>query len=330
MFAHAASSTDLNYGKAVQMRKKVTVVGAGNVGATTAQRLFERGYMDVVLVDVVEDMPQGKALDIAESGPVLGIDASIIGSNGYDATAGSDVVVVTAGIARKPGMSRDDLLFTNMKIVGSVVQEIVTRSPDTILIVVSNPLDAMVQHAYGVAGFPKNRVVGMAGVLDTARFRTFLAEELQISVKDIQAYVLGGHGDQMVPLTHYTTVAGVPISKLLDQETLQRIVSRTQGGGGEIVALLKTGSAFYAPSAAVAEMVDAILLDQKRQLPCAALLEGEYGISGLYMGVPVVLGADGIERVVELELTGDEQNMLNQSAEGVRELVDVMAGAPTE
>lgn len=330
LFALAASSTELNYGKAVQMRKKVTVVGAGNVGATTAQRLFERGYMDVVLVDVVEDMPQGKALDIAESGPVLGIDASIIGSNGYDATAGSDVVVVTAGIARKPGMSRDDLLFTNMKIVGSVVQEIVTRSPDTILIVVSNPLDAMVQHAYGVAGFPKNRVVGMAGVLDTARFRTFLAEELQISVKDIQAYVLGGHGDQMVPLTHYTTVAGVPISKLLDQETLQRIVSRTQGGGGEIVALLKTGSAFYAPSAAVAEMVDAILLDQKRQLPCAALLEGEYGISGLYMGVPVVLGADGIERVVELELTGDEQNMLNQSAEGVRELVDVMAGAPTE
>ena len=309
-------------------RKKATVVGAGNVGATTAQRLYERGYIDVVLVDVVEDMPQGKALDIAESGPVLGIDASIAGSNGYDETAGSDVVVVTAGIARKPGMSRDDLLFTNMKIVGSVVGEVVGRSPDATLIVVSNPLDAMVQHAYSLAGLPKSRVVGMAGVLDTARFRTFLAQELGVSVKDVQAYVLGGHGDQMVPLTKYTTVGGVPISDLLSAEALERIVKRTQGGGGEIVALLKTGSAFYAPSAAVAEMVDAILLDQKRLLPCAALLEGEYGISGVYMGVPVILGAGGVERVVELDLTADEKAALDKSADAVRELVEVMATAP--
>ena len=309
-------------------RKKAAVVGAGNVGATTAQRLYERGYIDVVLVDVVEDMPQGKALDIAESGPVLGIDAAITGSNGYDETSGSDVVVVTAGIARKPGMSRDDLLFTNMKIVGSVVGEVVSRSPDAALIVVSNPLDAMVQHAYSLAGLPKSRVVGMAGVLDTARFRTFLAQELGVSVKDVQAYVLGGHGDQMVPLTKYTTVGGVPIRDLLSAEALERIVKRTQGGGGEIVALLKTGSAFYAPSAAVAEMVDAILLDQKRLLPCAALLEGEYGIDGVYMGVPVILGAGGVERVVELDLTADEKAALDKSADAVRELVEVMATAP--
>ena len=312
-------------------RKKVTVVGAGNVGATTAQRLFERGYMDVVLVDVVEDMPQGKALDIAQSGPVLGIDAVITGTNGYEETTDSDVVVITAGIARKPGMSRDDLLFTNMKIVGSVVQEVAPRSPNAVIVVVSNPLDAMVQHAYSIAsgmGFPKNRVVGMAGVLDTARFRTFLAQELGVSVKDVQAYVLGGHGDQMVPLTQYTTVGGVSINNLLNAEALDRIIKRTQGGGGEIVALLKTGSAFYAPSAASAEMVDAILLDQKRLLPCAALLEGEYGINGIYMGVPVILGADGVERVVELDLTADEKALLDKSADAVRELVDVMANAP--
>ena len=312
-------------------RKKVTVVGAGNVGATTAQRLFERGYMDIVLVDVVEDMPQGKALDIAQSGPVLGVDATITGANGYEETAGSDVVVITAGIARKPGMSRDDLLFTNMKIVGSVVQEVAPRSPDAVIVVVSNPLDAMVQHAYSIAsglGFPKERVVGMAGVLDTARFRTFLAWELGVSVKDVQAYVLGGHGDQMVPLTQYTTVGGVSISDLLDADALERIIKRTQGGGGEIVALLKTGSAYYAPSAASAEMVDAILLDQKRLLPCAALLEGEYGINGIYMGVPVILGAGGVERVVELDLTADEKALLDKSADAVRELVDVMATAP--
>jgi malate dehydrogenase len=286
--------------------------------------------MDVVLVDVVPDMPQGKALDMAESGPVLGVDAKIIGSNTYDETADSDLVVITAGIARKPGMSRDDLLFTNMKIVGSVTQEIVKRSPNTTLIVVSNPLDAMVQHSWTVSKFPKNRVVGMAGVLDTARFRTFLAQELNVSVKDVQAYVLGGHGDQMVPLTHYTTIGGVPIAKLLSAEALDRIIKRTQNGGGEIVALLKTGSAFYAPSAAVAEMVDAILLDQKRQLPCAALLEGEYGIKGVYMGVPVILGAGGVEKVVELELTSDEKALLNKSADGVRELVEVMAKAPKD
>ena len=310
------------------MRKKVTVVGAGNVGATTAQRLFERNYMDVVLVDVVEDMPQGKALDIAESGPILGIDAAITGSNGYEESAGSDVVVVTAGIARKPGMSRDDLLFTNMKIVGSVVEQVVKHSPECVLIVVSNPLDAMVQHAYGVAGFPKARVLGMAGVLDTARFRTFLAREMGVSVRDVQAYVLGGHGDQMVPLTHHTTVGGVPIADALSAEALERIIKRTKGGGGEIVALLKTGSAFYAPSAAIAEMVDAVLLDQKRQLPCAALLEGEYGVSGVYMGVPVVLGAGGVEKVVELKLTAPERKMMETSADGVRELVSVMANAP--
>lgn len=310
------------------MRKKVTVVGAGNVGATTAQRLYERGTIDVVLVDVVEGMPQGKSLDMAESGPVLGIDASIIGTNSYNETEGSDVVVITAGIARKPGMSRDDLLFTNMRIVGSVVEEVVKKSPNAILIVVSNPLDAMVQHAYSVAGLPKNRVIGMAGVLDTARFRTFLAWELNVSVKDVQAYVLGGHGDQMVPLIKHTTVGGVSIKELLTPDRLSSIIKRTQTGGGEIVELLKTGSAFYAPSAAVAEMVDSVLLNQNRLLPCAALLEGEYGISGVYLGVPVILGSNGIERVVELELSSEENAGLENSANGVRELIEAMANAP--
>jgi malate dehydrogenase len=309
------------------MRKKVTVVGAGNVGATTAQRLFERGYMDVVLVDVVEDMPQGKALDLQQAGSILGVDATITGANDYASSSGSDLVVVTAGIARKPGMSRDDLLLTNMKIVGDVVEQVVAHSPNAILLIVSNPLDAMVQHGYQASKFPKNRVLGMAGILDTARFRSFLAQEVGVSVKDVQAYVLGGHGDQMVPLTHYTTVGGVPIAELLSQEALDRIIKRTQGGGGEIVALLKTGSAFYAPAAAVAEMVDAILLDQKRQLPCAALLEGEYGINGIFMGVPVILGANGIEQVVELKLTDHERELLHRSADGVRELIDVMAKA---
>jgi malate dehydrogenase len=283
--------------------------------------------MDVVLVDVVEDMPQGKALDMQESGPVLGIDATVTGANGYGPSAGSDLVVITAGIARKPGMSRDDLLLTNMKIVGEVTKQVVAQSPNATLIVVSNPLDAMVQHSYTVSKLPKNRVIGMAGVLDTARFRTFLAQELTVSVKDVQAYVLGGHGDQMVPLTQYTTVGGVSISELLSAEALERIIKRTQAGGGEIVALLKTGSAFYAPSAAIAEMVDAILLDQQRLLPCAALLEGEYGLSGIYMGVPVVLGSNGIERIVELKLTDAERTMLDASADGVRELVDIMAKA---
>jgi malate dehydrogenase len=307
------------------MRKKVTVVGAGNVGATLAQRLFERGYMDVILVDVVEDLPQGKALDILESGPVVAADANIIGSNGYEETANSDLVVITAGIARKPGMTRDDLLLTNMKIMDSIINEVVKYSPNTTIVVVSNPLDAMVYRAWEKSGFPENRVVGMAGILDTARFRTFLATELGVSIRDVQAYVLGGHGDTMVPLTRHTTVAGVPISELLDDPTLDRLVKRTQQGGGEIVKLLKTGSAYYAPSAAAAEMVDAILLDQKRILPCAAYLSGQYGIKGVYVGVPVKLGASGVEEIIELKLTPEEQVTLNNSAAAIHELVDAMA-----
>ncbi len=309
------------------MRFKVTVVGAGNVGATTAQRIYEKGYADVVLVDVVEDMPQGKALDLLESGPVIGTDAQITGSNGYGETAGSDVVVITAGIARKPGMSRDDLLMTNMKIVGSVTEEVAKHSPDSVLVVVSNPLDAMVQHAYRVSGFPKERVVGMAGILDTARFRTFLATELKTSVTNVSAYVLGGHGDSMVPLIGSTTVGGVPVAKLIGAGRLEEIVQRTRDGGAEIVGLLKTGSAYYAPSAAAAQMVEAILLDRNEILPCAALLEGEYGVDGLYAGVPVKLGAGGVKEIIEVELTDSEKAALQKSADAVQELVDVMAGA---
>ena len=306
------------------MRFKVTVVGAGNVGASTAQRIFERGYADVVLVDVVEDMPQGKALDLLQSGPVLGTDAQIIGSNDYDATADSDVVVITAGIARKPGMSRDDLLMTNMRIVGSVTEQVVTKSPDAILVVVSNPLDAMVQHAHKVSGFPSERVVGMAGILDTARFRTFIAQELGVSVTNIQAYVLGGHGDSMVPLIKTTTVGGSPITNLIAPDRLEQIVQRTRDGGAEIVSLLKTGSAYYAPSAASAQMVEAILLDRKEILPCAAMLQGQYGINGLYVGVPVKLGSAGVEQIIELELSDTEQTALESSATAVQELVDIM------
>jgi malate dehydrogenase len=306
------------------MRSKVTVIGAGNVGATIAQRIADKGYADVVLTDVVEGLPQGKALDMMEAGPILGSDARITGSNTYEETANSDIVVITAGIARRPGMSRDDLLFTNMDIVGSVTQEVAKHSPNCILIVVSNPLDAMVHHAYQISGFPRQRVVGMAGILDTARFRTFLAQELKVSVEDVHAYVLGGHGDTMVPLTHYTSVAGAPVSQLLPKETLERIVQRTRDGGAEIVNLLKTGSAYYAPSAAVVEIVEAILLDKKRILPCAAYLEGEYGISGLFIGVPVKLGAGGVEEIVQLQLTSEEQAALQHSAEAVRELVDAM------
>ncbi len=309
------------------MRKKVTVVGAGNVGATTAQRVFDRGYADVVLVDVVPDMPQGKALDMLESGPVLGTDASITGSNGYEESVGSDVVVVTAGIARRPGMSRDDLLLTNMKIVGSVTSEVVKHSPECVLVVVSNPLDAMVQHAYEVSGFPSERVVGMAGILDTARFRTFLAQELDVSVTNVSAYVLGGHGDTMVPLLGSTTVGGQPVTELIGAERLGEIVQRTRDGGAEIVSLLKTGSAYYAPSAAVAQMVEAILLDRKEILPCAAYLTGQYGIDGLYAGVPVKLGAAGVEEIIEISLTDEEQSALRRSADAVQELVEVMAGA---
>ena len=309
------------------MRSKVTVVGAGNVGATAAQRIFDKGYADVVLVDIVEGLPQGKALDMLESGPVVGSDASVVGTNGYDETAGSDVVVITSGIARKPGMSRDDLLLTNMKIVTSVVEEVVERSPDSVLMLVTNPLDAMAQRAYQVSGFPKNRVVGQAGILDTARFRTFLSLELGVSVDSITAWVLGGHGDTMVPVVGSTTVGGQPIADLLGPERLGEIVKRTQDGGAEIVGLLKTGSAYYAPSAAVVQMVEAVLLDKKEVLPCTTYLEGEYGIDGLFMGVPVKLGAAGVEEVIEFDLTTDEEAALDYSANAVRELVEVMAAS---
>ncbi len=306
------------------MRSKVTVVGAGNVGATTAQRIFDRGYADVVLVDIVEGLPQGKALDMLESGPVLGTDASVIGTNGYQETEASDLVVVTSGIARRPGMSRDDLLLTNMKIVTSVVEETVKRSPSCILLIVTNPLDAMVQRAFQVSRFPKNRVFGMAGILDTARFRTFLARELDVSVEAVSAFVLGGHGDTMVPIVGSTTVGGVPVSRLLSKRRLDEIVQRTRDGGAEIIGLLKSGSAYYAPSAAIAQMVEAVLLDTKQILPCTAYLEGEYGLDGIYVGVPVKLGAGGIEDVIEFELTAEEAAALKQSAAAVEELVEVM------
>ena len=307
------------------MRSKVTVVGAGNVGATTAQRIFDKGYADVVLVDIVEGLPQGKALDMLESGPVLGSDAAVIGTNDYEETAGSDVVVITSGIARRPGMSRDDLLLTNMKIVTSVTREVAAQSPDAVLVIVTNPLDAMAQRAYQVSGFPRERVVGMAGILDTARFRTFLAEELNVSVSSVEAYVLGGHGDTMVPVTGSTTVGGQPIARVLPAKRIDEIVKRTQDGGAEIVNLLKTGSAYYAPSAAITQMVEAVLFDRKEILPCTAYLEGEYGIDGLYVGVPVRLGAGGVEEIIEFDLTDEEQAALASSAEAVRELVDVMA-----
>ena len=306
------------------MKFKVSVVGAGNVGATTAQRIYEKGHSDVVLVDIVEDMPQGKALDLLESGPVIGTDAKIIGSNSYDETSNSDVVVITAGIARKPGMSRDDLLLTNMKIVGSVTEEIAKRSPNAILVIVSNPLDAMVQHAYKISGFPKERVVGMAGILDTARFRSFLAAELNVSVTNVSAYVLGGHGDSMVPLIGSTSVGGVPVSSLIKPDRLEEIVQRTRDGGAEIVSLLKTGSAYYAPSAASAQMVESILLDKKEILPCAAFLEGEYGINNLYAGVPIKLGASGVEEIIQVDLTEEESIVLKNSADSVQELIEIM------
>ena len=305
-------------------RPKITVVGAGNVGATLGQRLAERGYADVVLVDVVDGLPQGKALDLLEAGPVVGYDSRVVGTTGYEETAGSAICVITSGIPRKPGMSRDDLVKTNQKIVTEVTERLVERSPDCILIVVSNPLDAMAQLAHHVSKFPRTRVIGMAGVLDTARFRTFIARELDVSVHDVQAYVLGGHGDTMVPLARMCTVAGVPIGTLIAADRIEAIVKRTREGGAEIVNLLKTGSAFYAPSAAVAQMVDAIMHDRKQILPCAVRLEGEYGIQGLFVGVPVKLGADGVEQVIELHLTETEQAALRKSAEAVRELVGVM------
>jgi len=307
------------------MVEKITVVGAGNVGATTAQRLAEKALArQVVMVDVVDGVPQGKGLDQWESAPIEGFDSRVIGTNDYAASAGSAIVVVTAGIARKPGMSRDDLLTTNAGIVKQVAEQIKRTSPNAIIIMVSNPLDVMAYVALKVTGFPRHRVIGMAGVLDTARYRSFLAEALDVSVRDIQAMVLGGHGDTMVPLISYTTVSGIPVTQLLDRAKLDAIVDRTRTGGAEIVKYLKTGSAYYAPSAAAVQMCEAIVLDQKRVLPCAAWLEGEYGMSGLFLGVPCKLGKGGIEQILQVELTGDERTALAKSADAVREPMKVV------
>ncbi len=301
-------------------RPKITVVGAGNVGGTTAQRLAERDVYDVVLVDIIDGVPQGKALDITQAGPVCGYSTRVVGTNGYDETAGSSIAVITSGIPRKPGMSRDELLTTNAKIVQSVVNEIISRSPHCILILVTNPLDAMVHVARKVSGLPKSKVLGMAGVLDSARLRAFIAEELRVAGSDVEAMVLGGHGDTMVPLPRYTTVRGKPVTDLLAKERLEAIVKRTRDGGAEIVGLLKTGSAFYAPSASAVDMVEAIMEDQKRVLPCAVLCEGEYGLHNVIVGVPVKLGRGGAEQVVEYELTEEERAALETSANAVREL----------
>jgi malate dehydrogenase len=306
------------------MRKKVTVVGAGNVGANCALRIAEKELADVVLVDVIEGVPQGKALDLLQSGPVQGYDVLLTGANDYEPTANSDIVVITAGFPRKPGMSRDDLLMANYDIVQPATEQAVKYSPNSILIVVTNPLDAMCWTAYQVSRFSKNRVVGMAGILDTARFRTFIARELNVSVASVSALVLGGHGDTMVPLVRYTNVSGIPLTELLDQGAIDRLVERTRNGGAEIVKYLKTGSAYYAPSAAAIEMAESILKDQKKVLPCAAYLEGEYGIRGLFVGVPVKLGANGVEKVYEIKLSPEEQAQLQKSAKAVQELVDVI------
>jgi len=306
------------------MRKKVTIVGAGNVGASCAQRIAEKGYADVVLVDIIEGIPQGKALDMLQSGPVVASDSRLIGTNSYEETQDSDIAIITSGVPRKPGMSRDDLLLTNVEIVKGVTESVMKYSPNCIIIIVTNPLDAMAQLALHVSKLPRSRVIGMSGILDTTRFRTFLAMELDVSVEDISACVLGGHGDTMVPIPRLTTVGGVPITDILPQETIDRIVNRTIKGGGEIVSLLKAGSAYYAPSAAVAQMVDSIILDKKRILPCAAYLEGEYGIEGVFVGVPVKLGMRGIEQIIEIKLTPEEDAALKKSAEAVRELVEVM------
>ena len=302
-------------------RNKVTVIGAGNVGATTAQRIAEAGLADVVLVDIVDGLPQGKGLDLAEAAPVVGHDARILGTNDYADTAGSDIIVVTSGIPRKPGMSRDDLIATNAGIVGGVVKAAAAVSPDAILIVVTNPLDVMCHVAMRASGFPRERVLGMAGVLDSARFRTFIAMELGVSVEDVHAFVLGGHGDTMVPLSRYSTVAGVPITELLPAERVKALEARTANGGAEIVALLKTGSAYYAPAASTFEMVDAILRDRKRVLPCATYLQGEFGVDGLFVGVPVVLGKGGLERVFEITLTDEERVAFDRSVSAVKDLV---------
>ena len=306
------------------MRKKVSIVGAGNVGATTAHWIASKELADVVLVDVVEGIPQGKALDLLEAMPIEKRDVHVTGSNGYEATANSDIVVITAGIPRKPGMSRDDLLNTNFKIMSDVVAKVVAHSPESILIIVSNPLDAMAQAAFRQAGFNRERVIGMAGVLDSARFRSFIAAELNVSVENVTAFVLGGHGDTMVPLARYSTVAGIPITELIEPTRLEAIIQRTRDGGAEIVKHLKTGSAFYAPSAAATEMVEAILKDKKKILPCAAFLQGEYGIDGYYIGVPCKLGAAGLEQIIEIKLTPEEDAALKKSAEAVKELCAVI------
>ncbi len=306
------------------MRNKVSVIGAGNVGATLAQRIAEKGYADVVVVDIIDGLPQGKGLDMLQTGPITGSDARVIGTNSYEETANSDIVAITSGVPRKPGMSRDDLVLTNMNIVKLVTEQVVKYSPKCIIIMVANPLDAMTQLALHVSKFPRNRVFGQSGILDTSRFRTFLAQELNVSVEDVYACVMGGHGDTMVAIPRLTTVGGIPITELLPQETVNKIVERTVKGGGEIVALLKTGSAYYAPAAATAQMVESILLDKKRILPCAVYLEGEYGIKGAVVGVPVKLGRNGIEQIIELKLTPEESAALKKSAEAVRELAKVM------
>jgi malate dehydrogenase len=308
------------------MDKKVTVIGAGHVGATAAQRLAEKELCDVVLVDIIEGVPQGKALDLTEAAPIEKHDAHLTGANAYDASEGSAIVIITAGIPRKPGMSRDDLISTNAGIMKTVTEQIVKLSPDTILIIVSNPLDAMCHVAFEASGFPKNRVLGMAGILDSARFRAFISMELGVSVENTHAFVLGGHGDTMVPLPRYSTVAGIPITELMPPDRIDAIVDRTRNGGAEIVGLLKTGSAYYAPASAAVEMAESILKDKKKILPCATYLEGEYGIKDLFIGVPVKLGANGIEEIIEIKLTDEEQAALNKSADAVRELKGILKG----
>jgi len=310
--------------KELALRKKVTVVGAGNVGANCALRIADKELADVVLVDVVEGVPQGKGLDLLQSGPVQGYDVQVTGANDYEPTANSDIVIITAGFPRKPGMSRDDLLLANYDVVRTATEQAAKYSPNCILIVVTNPLDAMAQAAYWVSKFSKNRVIGMAGILDSARFRTFIAQELNVSVENVTAVVMGGHGDTMVPVVRLSGVAGIPLTELMDAATIDRIVTRTRNGGAEIVKYLKTGSAYYAPSAAAVEMAESILKDKKKVVPCAAYLEGEYGIHGLFVGVPVKIGARGIEQIYEIKLTDEEQAMLQKSADAVQELVDVL------
>ncbi len=306
------------------MRSKISVIGAGFVGSTLAQRLAERDYADIVMFDIVPNMPQGKALDILQAGPVVGYDTLVTGTNDYADTANSDIVVITSGFPRKPGMTRDDLVKKNQEIISQVTEQVVKHSPKSIIIMVTNPLDAMAQLALHVSGFPRERIIGMAGVLDTARFRTFIAQELNVSVRDVQAYVLGGHGDTMVPLARMCTVGGIPISQLIPSERIEQIVQRTRDGGAEIVKLLGTGSAYYAPSASVLQMVDSILLDKKMIMPCAVYLQGEYGIHNLFVGVPVKLGATGLEQVIEIELNEHERTLLQKSADAVKELNQVM------